>query len=62
MTKRPGATSDNGFIFKKTINNISIKEKKIDEQKIGLDETHILCKNKMFAIEKMLTVTFLQNS
>ena len=22
------------------------------ENKIGLDETHILCKNKMFAIEK----------
>jgi hypothetical protein len=28
MTKRPGATSDNGFIFKKINVNENIKEKK----------------------------------
>jgi hypothetical protein len=29
MTKRPGATSDNGFIFKKINENQNRKEKKI---------------------------------
>ena len=31
MTKRPGATSDNGFIFKKINENENIKEKKVFE-------------------------------
>jgi hypothetical protein len=28
MTKRPGTTSDNGFIFKKIDEKLNIKEKK----------------------------------
>ena len=28
MTKRPGATSDNGFILKKINKNVNVKEKK----------------------------------
>ena len=31
MTKRPGATSDNGFIFKKINENLNIKETKACE-------------------------------